>query len=458
MLISFSINNFRSFKTEQTLSLLASKRLGTTRGSTDCYDMPGTKEQALRVASVYGANAAGKSNLVQALAVLQQLVLRGTQPRNLAPFQPFLLDPKSRKKPTSFDLQFVEDGNVFRYGICYDASRVHEEWLSVYQQKKESILFSRVSKNDGAAEVTLGPAAKGRNSPSKIKSLADVGSRKNQSFLAEIVNLDDPKARGTLFQSAVNWLTSTLAVILADAPYERLTARLLVDKKFAKFAGGFLRDAGTGVDGLNVQVGKMSVASVPRNVLPLLMSLPQNQGYVLPLTHGIEMLVDGATKDAVKIRQIAAQHSSPSGDQTQFPFQIESDGTQRLLHLLPALYALLEKGGVFVVDELERSMHPMLARKFIEYFKKVGHKTKSQLIFTTHESTLLDQKLMRRDGIWFTEKDKVGATHLYSLVDFKVRNDRDIEKGYLTGRFGAIPFLGGIDRLMEEQTTAGAGA
>jgi uncharacterized protein len=458
MLLSFSVKNFRSFKAEQTLNLLASKRLGKTKESQDCVDVPGTKEQVLCVASLYGANAAGKSNLVQALSVLEQLVCRGIQPGNRAPFEPFLLDDKTLTEPTCFELQFLACGQVFRYGVCYDANRVHEEWLSVYRGERERNVFRRVTKEDGMVKVTLGVAAKGRNSTNKIKALAELGARKNQLFLAEIVNLDDPKARGVLLQHVVNWFTGTLSVIPADASFERLATLLHRDTSFAKFAGAFLKEAGTGVAGLDVQIEKIPISQFPADLKPVLAQLRQNQEAVIPGPGGREMFIDGATKDAVQVRAITSLHNSATGKGKKLPLEKQSDGTRRLLNLLPALYYLMKKGGVFVIDEIERSMHPMLAKKFVEFFRAVGYKTRSQLIFTTHESALLDLDLMRRDGIWFAEKDREGATQLYSLVDFKVRNDLKIEKGYLAGRFGAVPFLGGIDRLMDAQAPVESGA
>jgi hypothetical protein len=156
-------------------------------------------------------------------------------------------------------------------------------------------------------------------------------------------------------------------------------------------------------------------------------------------------------KGTIYHRQVTATHGCRGGKEKRLPISEESDGSQRLLHLLPALYRIAETNSVFVVDELERSMHPALARKFVEFFLKAGGGSGSQLIFTTHESHLLDLDLMRRDEIWFTEKDDAGATQLYSLADFKIRKDHRIGKGYLLGRYGAIPFLGGIDRLMEQQ-------
>jgi AAA15 family ATPase/GTPase len=170
---------------------------------------------------------------------------------------------------------------------------------------------------------------------------------------------------------------------------------------------------------------------------------------------GEEVIVDvSSRKDVVQFHKILTMHDATKGRAVAFSLSEESDGFRRLLNLLPALYRVKAGGGVFVVDELERSMHPMLARKFIEFFLNVADVARSQLIFTTHESTLLDQDLMRRDAIWFAEKDDAGASHLYSLADFHVRTDLDIEKGYFAGRFGAVPFLGGIDRLIEQQADA----
>jgi len=204
------------------------------------------------------------------------------------------------------------------------------------------------------------------------------------------------------------------------------------------------------------EMPKSELSSVfPELLEKLFETLPEKETALVHGPEGEEFFVDGSKKEVIRLRRIAALHECADGHRTRLPLREESDGSQRLLNLLPDFYRVAMEGGVFVVDELERSMHPMLARKFIEFFLKTVRRTTSQLIFTTHESTLLDLDLMRRDGIWFAEKDDEGATHLYSLADFKVRKDLRIEKGYLEGRFGAIPFLGGIDRLMEEQAAAG---
>lgn len=408
MLLSFSVENFRSFQAEETLNLLASKRFGSE--SPHCCEIPATGEHVLRVASLYGANGAGKSNLVRALGLFEQLVRRGTPPGKLVSYRPFLLDGESPTKPSSFELQFLEEGEVFRYGMCYDADRIHEEWLDVYEGKKEHNLFTRVSKEDGAVTVSLGPTTKDTGFSQKMKALAEVGARPNQLFLTEVVNLDDPDAQGPRFQHVVNWFKSTLQVIGPDSPFGRLAETIATDERFAEFAGRFLREASTGIAGLGVQtreIPRSELSTFPSTVLESLFDdLPQGRGLVIKGPEGEEIIVDGSRKNAIKVRKIGALHDSATGKRVELPLGEESDGSQRLLNLLPALYRITTENRVFVIDELERSMHPMLARKFIEFFLKAVRGTGSQLIFTTHESTLLDLDLVRRDGIWFAEKDQ----------------------------------------------------
>jgi AAA15 family ATPase/GTPase len=454
MLLSFSIGNFRSFKDEQTLSLIASKRLGDANALPHCAAVPGTDETVLRVAALYGANGAGKSNLVRALGLVERLVLRGTPPGKRISFEPFLLEKETQEKPSCFELQFVQEGKVFRYGFCCDAERVHEEWLVFYEGRKERPVFTRVPSDKGAAQVELAVTADKADFPDRLKALAAVGARPNQLFLTEVVNLDDAASQGSLCKQAIAWFSSTLSIIEVGARFEMLAETLATDESFADFAGKFLCEANTGIAGLSVQtkdVPRSKVSTLPPEVWTQV-DEDLSDGHVTLLSgpDGVELFVDGSDKNTVKIRQITALHNAADGDNVTFPIHEESDGSRQLLNLLPALYRLKTAGGVFVIDEIERSMHPILARKFVEFFLRATRESNSQIIFTTHESTLLDLELLRRDGIWFTEKDETGATRLYSLAEFKVRNDLRIDKGYLQGRFGAIPFLGGIDHLIED--------
>jgi hypothetical protein len=330
----------------------------------------------------------------------------------------------------------------------------------VYEGKKERNLFTRASAEDGAVSVRLGSAAKDASrSQNKMKALVEVGARPNQLFLTEIVNLDDPEAQGPHFPRAITWFRSMLQIIEADARFTKLAEMIAADERFVAFASRFLQDASTGIANLEVHTDEITRSAVAPYVWDGLVERVR-EGDEVPflMEEGQIVVLSRPEQDAIKVDSIEALHESANGKRIRFPLHEESDGTQRLLNLLPALQFATRLGCAFVIDELERSMHPMLARKFVDFFLKAVPNLERQLIFATHESTLLDLELVRRDGIWFTEKDPEGATHLYSLADFKVRKDLRIDKGYFQGRFGAVPFLGGIDRLMEEQAAREATA
>jgi len=170
---------------------------------------------------------------------------------------------------------------------------------------------------------------------------------------------------------------------------------------------------------------------------------------------GEELLVERAGENHYYRIAIQAAHEHRRGQLVPLDLTEESDGTRRLLNLIPALHDLRMRGATYFVDEIDRSMHPILVWKFLEFFLNSCSSGPRQLIVTTHESNLLDLDLLRRDEIWFAEKDQTGATRLYSMMDFRVRKDLEIRKHYLQGRFGAVPFLGNLDRLLEAQGQPG---
>lgn len=457
MLISFSVENFRSFYGEQTFSLLASKRLDKPSRSQG-VPVPDADETALRVASVYGANGAGKSNLVAALQFVEKMVLEGTSPGKRISRSPFAFADDGTEKPSCFDLRFLSDGEVFSYGFACTGDRVLEEWLDVYQGKKERSVYARATDEKGKTEVTLGPAGKKSDGgSSKLEALAEVGARGNQLFLTEVINLDDPQVQGPRFARAAKWFTTTLNIIPADAPLTMLATEMMKNPEFPEFAGRFLKAASTGIASLDVETKELPRTQVVPQKLAddFFPELEEGETAFLPGLDGHGLLIEGGSKDTVHVHTITTKHPKNGGGEAVLPLSEESDGSRRLLNLLPTLVHLRSRGGVYILDELERSMHPMLARKFVQYFLEAAEESGSQLVFTTHESTLLDLELVRRDGIWFTEKDEKGSSHLYSLADFKIRKDLRVDKGYLQGRFGAVPFLGGIDHLIEEEREGG---
>ncbi len=453
MLISISLSNFRSYKDEQTLDLVASKKLGERRPR-ECVALPGVDEHALRIAALYGANGSGKSNLILALGQLRSLIVEGTPPRKPIPLDSFHFDDEMRQGPTCIEVRFLQQDEIFRYGVCADKNRVHEEWLEVLEGGKDRNLFARTTSSDNKVSVELGDAANSGSGAQILNHLAGAGARPNQLFLTKVFDLDDAEAQGPRFRRVVDWFALTLVVIPAGASYHNLLELITENTEFAAFAGQFLRESSTGVTGLKAEIKKWpkeQFTSESTNIVDLILGgAAKGKPVELPGVDGVELFLDDADDDMVNVRSLETQHRNTSGKLTTLPISNESDGTRRLLNLLPALHSLEHRGGVFLIDELERSMHPALAKKFIEYFLRAQKAQPSQLIFSTHETHLLDLDLVRRDGIWFTEKDDGGATHLYSLADFKVRKDLRLAKGYLQGRFGAIPFLGGLDELIEK--------
>lgn len=453
MIVSFSVENFRSFAGEETFSLVASNK--TTGHEDHTVAIPGSSERVLRTAVIYGANGAGKSNLYRAIEYFKKMALlpqskSGGTGREIFRFGEF------ENKLSSFDLQFIVGEKLYRYGFRADDHRIAEEWLVHIKGTKEKALFERITNTAG--EVTI--EAKGlKSAGKKIEALSTIGGPPNQTFLATIRATLVAKDYGKELSAIFKWIEDSLQMICPQANFVKLGHLLSQDNEFKKFASEFLRMSSTGVNQLEVNKRLLSeddLKSLLKEsfMADILSKVKENGTAVFRLADDAEVLVEKAEANNFYLLTIYAAHEHLPGKPVSLQLADESDGTRRLLHLMPALHQLRTNGGVYVVDEIDRSMHPMLTLKFLEFFLRSCAGCHRQLIITTHESNLLDLDLLRRDEIWFAEKDKQGATKLYSLAEFRVRKDLEIRKHYLQGRFGAVPFLGNIDRLLEEDTTA----
>jgi uncharacterized protein len=445
MLLSFSIANFRSFREEQTLSLVASNR--HTDHPEHLTAIPDDENKALPVAALYGANGAGKSNTIKALQCLEQLVIHGTAPKKAIQRQAFRLDKTSHAQPTEFTLQFIEDNRVFNYGIRFSDTLILAEWLVLLRDGKEITVFERLTKENGDVEISPGPVLSDDSwgDHSKVIAFAKVGVLPNQLFLHAISKAVREKDQGPVIVTVLRWFFERLTIIEADAPFMELADLVARDATFTDFAGSFLRRVATGVDRLRVDTAeleeKMLVGFGPE-VQRSVGELPVGEIATFLGLDGSQLIVEKEQGTKVRLRTVQSEHLTADGDRVTFAFGDESDGTQRLTHLLPSLHAIRKKPSVFVIDEIDRSLHPLLSKGFVREFLKECATKGSQLIFTTHDTSFLDLGLLRRDEIWFAEKKpEKGATELYSLADFKVRKDLKIDKGYMEGRFGAVPPL-----------------
>lgn len=461
MLVTFSVSNFRSFNEERTFSMVASKRF------TDHPDharlIPKADESVLRAAAVYGPNAAGKSNLVKALSFLKEFVLGGRRRDSGTGRERFRL-AATQETPTSFDLQYLADGRLYRYQLSLNDEEVTQESLAEVINCRERTVFERTT-DDGIVDVRVEAA----DASPKLKALATVGGPAKRAFAQTIWGNLDQREFGEELLGLLQWLSAQRVMSFESDSFLRLMAR---SPELRAFVAGFLRDASTGVQSLNIRRERLgSAGDVARKTFRTVRPTHTAQeaewiksqepsdaeAIVLEGTSVFEGLLSGALGQVIEadpdgqLHRLSLDllHQSEELKAERFEVSDESDGTARLLELLPALHHAKSQPSVLMIDELDRSLHPMLARQFVETFLRECGGQPSQLIFTTHDTNLLDLDLLRRDEIWFAEKDPAGATHLYSLSDFQVRQDLDIRKNYLRGRFGAIPFLGGFDRLAD---------
>ncbi len=450
MIVSFSVSNFRSFAAEETFSLVASNRL-SGRHEEHAVPIPDSSERVLRTAVLYGANGAGKSNLFKALRYMKSVALE-TRQKNSGTGRESFRFAGEVSEASEFDLQFVAQEKLYRFGFKIDDRRVREEWLVRVVGGREKTLYERVTGDDGSTSIQV-TGIDGK----KVQALATVAGPQNQSFLATIqANLEAPDF-GEELGAIFGWFKTGLRLIAPDESLNSLGLQLARSSDLLGFAGDFLRASSTGVESLEVLKDEISQDELDDLVAERVVAkgagtMEREQGSALPGLADGNVVSIGRDGDRHYRFSIQANHESQSGKECHLDLAEESDGTRRLLNLIPALHDLQTGGSVYVIDEIDRSLHPMLVRNFLEFFLKSADGRPGQLIMTTHESNLLDQELLRRDEIWFAEKDKGGATHLYSLMDFKVRNDLEIRKHYLQGRFGAVPFLGDPARLPDESS------
>jgi hypothetical protein len=348
-------------------------------------------------------------------------------------------------------LQFIAADKLYRFGFKVDDERIIEEWLFHVVGSRQKLLYERTTDENGKVAID----AEGlKSAGEKVIALAKVGGPQNQSFLSTVNVTLDVGDLGEELGHVLRWFVRSLNLVAPDESFRPIGHLLDQDSGFLSFAGAFLKSTSTGVDHLEVlkkEIFKDELRSLlPESIVSgMLRDLATGKGGTvrLRLKDDTELLLESKGENRVYQISIQAAHEHEPGKVVRLELTEESDGTRRLLNLIPALHFPGTKGPVYFIDEIDRSLHPILVREFLEFFLESCDDCLRQIIVTTHESNLLDQDLLRRDEIWFAEKDPTESTRLYSLLDFKVRNDLEIRKHYLQGRFGAVPFLGNIEHL-----------
>ena len=436
MLIRFVTSNFLSFDNEVEFNMIAGS-LKTHKHHV--YSLE--KLDVLKGSALYGANGAGKSNLIKAIEFLQSVVINGVIPKNTND-KKFKLNPESIKKPLFFEIEFKVDRKIFSYGFSINNNIVVEEYL--YESginKEDKLIFERKISKNKKPQIKLAPKyLKTQKSQLLIELLEDNLLKNDELLLSkeETLKVKD-------ISMARTWISDKLLIIYPHSKFTGLVQMISTSDRFKVFANGLLETFDTGISNLSTEdtdIDKFFGDDEERLKKDIINDLDEDSHVILPAESGAVLVTKEKGKYVVK--KVISHHKNTIGDNIKFELEEESDGTQRLLDFIPAFDVILRNEVTILIDEIDHSLHPTLLKTLIQKIM-ADELTKGQIIFSTHESNLLDFKIFRQDEIWFAEKNgKDGASSLYSLSDFKPRYDLDIRKGYLKGRFGAIPFLANL--------------
>lgn len=439
MLIRFVVSNFLSFDEEQEFKMIA----GNLKTHKDhVYHLP--KLNVLKAAAIYGANGAGKSNMVTAIEYFSNLIENGNMMRSIND-RKFKLNPKNKDLPVTFEIEFFRDKKTYAYGLTLNNMTVEEEWLvETAVDKEDKLIFERKLTKHLKTSIKVADKYQKTQKDKYLFELMEERLLKSNELL--ISKSDDLKIKE--IDTLKDW-NSHLSIIFPRSKFMHLVHNLVTSKSFKTFSNELLQTFDTGVRELDteeIDFEKFIVPMDEEDKEELMTSLQDGKAVAL-IESSVGPVLVSPEDDKFIARRVVSRHDSPDGKSVNFDLDEESDGTQRLLDFIPAFHSILNSQSVIIVDEIDQSLHPVLLKALIAKIMKDTN-TQGQFIFTTHESNLLDLEIFRQDEIWFIEKDKkTGASNAYSLLVFKPRYDLDIQKGYLKGRFGAIPFLANLQDL-----------
>jgi uncharacterized protein len=434
MLLQFAVENYLSFRDRAVLNMLADPRVEHESGQ--LLEGPHGKK-VLRAAALYGANGSGKSNLFKAFQAVSQMVTKGTRGKEELPIVPFKLDTTTRGQPSHFELEIGAGGKQYSYGFEVTLAQVTAEWLyEVDPGGEERVLFEREARGDDSP-ITIGSALADAGKRREFLEYVAEGTRNNQLFLAEagehkVTELD-----------LVHLAIEECMFVGPDRPFfSEPLDHLEKSESFRKTVNDVLREAGTGIDGLRVVS-----APAPNMSDASWRTLNQKLAH-----HYQEFGRDDNGR--VTTKRLMSVHRMADGRDMEMDFNEESDGTKRLFDLAPIVH-FADADPVFIIDEMERSLHPLLTRLLLQlFFTRAQQGAAGQIIFTTHDTNILHRSLLSRDSVWFIEKDARGGSVLYPLTDMDQaqvdeleKQGRGLEKAYLQGRFGALPFFHGLESL-----------
>ncbi|MBN2789648.1 MAG: ATP-binding protein [Candidatus Delongbacteria bacterium] len=427
MLISLKVENWLSFKESSEFSMVASKE---RQHGDRVPKLSKYQTRILPVASIYGGNASGKTNLFQALSFIKDFVVDGTRPESMILTEPFRLDKQSIKKPSKFKLEMLIDEKIYEFSFSVSQKEVLEEKLVQITSTSEKMLYHR-KKDKANMHIPL--------TKDGLLQFAFKGTRANQLFLTNSVSQNV-----NTFAPVYNWFKYTLVLIAPDTRFGQYEQFLDDKNPLFKRMNDMLATLDTGIK--HIEYISFPFENIPlpedlrnklredvtKNTAVRLHSMVTNERYII-----------SREKNELQAKKLVAYHSKTDGDEEKFELHQESDGSLRVIDLLPAFLdlSMTKNNKVYIIDEVNRSLHTTLTKQLIEVFLcNCSKDSRSQLLFTTHDLLLMDQELLRRDEMWIAERDEKGMSSLRSFIEYKeIRYDKDIRKSYLQGRLGGTP-------------------
>ncbi len=446
MLLKYTVKNFKSIGNSIEFSMIPTADSSDKRFLTTLHTKLGDID-VLRRGAFFGPNAAGKSTFMKSIQFAKNYITEPQRSGKNIIFSQFRGDIKELNKTTSFQFLFYVNGYIYEYGFALTARRVSEEWFMVLEDMESgdfSPVFTRATDEEGVTEVEIDEGYKFNDENEKLLAGILTSSmkkeQKNQLFLYKL------KENGvTVAKDAVNWFED-IEIVFPDSKVRYLPNDVRNDEDFRSFLSEALEQLDTGIFDISASDEKIDFQDFAQNVsLPLpdelIYGVENNKNGLFNLGGKYYIFFDD--KDHTSLVQLKFTHML-NNKGTDFSFDDESDGTKRLLDLLPILYNMKYKDtAIYFVDEIDRSLHTKLSKYLTKTFLEESKESHSQIIFTTHDVNLINLADFSKEEIWFIEKDITGETRLRPFSDFETDPRQDIIKGYLSGRFGAVPVIRG---------------
>jgi len=435
MLLNFSVENYKSISDRVNLDLTPSNSIRKFKEHI-VHDDSGAK--ALRGAIICGSNAAGKSNVIKAMSYAKKVALNKRTKKLGTGIPQFRYHEDSENNFSRFEFEFSNNGKIYAYGFILDRKEIHEEWL--YLINKDGVerkLFTRKLDLDEML-IAFGEYLLLDEDEEQLLFLANKTVTKNTLYLHHVSQLNIVDKLNNHMKNVVDWLDNKLIVVYPESRYMSFEKDIVDDEKARKFYISVLKAFDTGIT--DIQVMQISLDELPvsksekiRSFIEDIEDIEDETNILVSIDGSRYLISVDAEGELEKLHEVIIM----SGDK-KFKINELSDGTIRLMDIIPAIYSAIKEDIIFLIDEIDRSLHSLITKALMAVFYNSDIETKGQLVVTTHETSLIDQNIMRRDAIWLVQKEHNFSTVLYPLTEYELRHDKKISSDYLNGLFGGV--------------------